>query len=331
MIPTLILAVALALELPVAIGGPAENPAYLPVYAASALGAFEAEGVRPMLRRTKHPTAAITALRDGEAVVAVTTTEQAVRGAWARGKPVRILVAHTRVPAVTLLVSAKHRDRISRVEDLRGQRVGIPGPGTTGHLVLASLLDARGVGPWQLDLVSVGGAALASRLAAGDLVAAVVEEPWTTRALAARAGEVLLDLRRHDDTVRHLGHPFYEVVSVAPADDPERHREPALTAFARALIRVQAWLAATPPEAIADRLPAEVVGDRTRFVTRLTTLHGAHPPTGEATEEGLVATLRVLRAGSPWPVTLKVTPRDLREPPFVTTARARLGSPPPPP
>src|SRR5206468_3507338 len=72
----------------VAVGGPAEDPAYLPVHVAAALGTFEAEGVGVTLRRAKHPTGAIDLLRTREAGVAVTTLDQAVRGAWARGVPV---------------------------------------------------------------------------------------------------------------------------------------------------------------------------------------------------------------------------------------------------
>ncbi len=331
----LALAGALILAAPaplvVSVGGPPEDPAYLPVYAAEALGTFAAEGVRPTLRRAKHPTGAIGALREREAAVAVTTADQAVRGAWARGTPVRVLVAHTRAPAVALLVSVRHRDRVLSVDDLRGRRAGIPGPGTTGHLVLAALLRERRIEPWELELVSLGGAAIVARLGIGELAAAVVEEPWGTRALRAGTAAVLLDLRDPETAARHLGGPFYEVVSVVPAAEPEADAREALEAFVRALLRVQAWLAATPPAAVAVRLPPRLVTDPEGFVARLTALRATLAPDGEATEAGLRATFRVLRAGSPWPLTLEARPADLREPPWVAAVRARLGSPPPSP
>ncbi len=158
------------------------------------------------------------------------------------------------------------------------------------------------------------------------------EQPWTTRALATGAAAVLLDFRRAEDAVRHLGGPYYEVVSVAPSAEKEAARlEPALAGFARAVIRVQAWLAATLPAEVADRLPPELVGDPARFVARVTALQSAYAPDGEATEAGLAASLRILRGGSPWPVSLKVGPADLREPGFVSEARFRLGPSPPPP
>lgn len=316
----------------VSVGGAPEDPAYLPVHAAAALGLFEAEGVQVTLRRAKHPTAALGDLRDGEVGVAVTTMDQAVRGGVARGLPVRVVVAHTRAPAVALLVSARHRGQVTRLEDLRGRRVGIPGPGTTGALVLSSLLRSRRIEPWQVDLVSHGGATLVPRLASGDLAAAAVEEPWVSRALAAGAAEAWLDLRRGDEAARHLGGPFYEVVSVTRAAEKDlAGLEPALAAYARAVIRVQAWLARTPTADIAARLPSGLVADAERLGARLDAQRGAYAPDGEATPAGLAATLAVLSAGSPWPAGITVTPDSLREPTAVTAARARMGPTPPAP
>jgi hypothetical protein len=143
---------------------------------------------------------------------------------------------------------------------------------------------------------------------------------------------VLLDLRRAEDAGRHLGGPFYEVVSVARAADRELAAlAPVLGAYARAVIRVQAWLATTPAGDVAARLPPALVGARERFVARLGALQGTVAPDGEATPAGLGTTLAVLRAGTPWPVGLKVTPEKLREPPVVTAARAALGPTPPAP
>jgi NitT/TauT family transport system substrate-binding protein len=316
----------------VEVGGPRDDPVYLPVYAAAALHTFESEGVVPVLRRAKHPTAAINALRDRQATVAVTTTDQAVRGAWARGTPVRILVAHTLAPAAALLVSRTARDRVARVEDLRGKRVGIPGPGTTGSLLLSAILRAHRIEPWQVDPVSLAGPTLVARLGTGELAAAVVDEPWASHALATDAADALVDFRRPEVTVRELGGPFYEFVSVVRSDDQSAAApEPALAAFARALIRVQAWLARTPAAAVADRLPAELVGDRDRFLARLTPFQAAYAADGQATDVGLTATLRLLRGGAPWPVSLKLKPADLSQPAFVTEARTRLGAEPPPP
>jgi ABC-type nitrate/sulfonate/bicarbonate transport system substrate-binding protein len=341
------------LALTVTVGGPAEDPAYLPVHAAVALGTFEAEGVKVTLKRAKHPTGAVVALRGREAGIAVTTLDEAIRGAWARKLPVQVLVAHVRAPAVALLVAPAARDAVRRVEDLQGKAVGIPGPGTTGHLLLALLLRGARVQPWQVDTRSVGSTALLAQLGTGDLAAAMVEEPWVSRLLDAGRAGVLIDFRRPTEVERVLGGPFYEVVSVAvtpPKDDPKETSkagadakkgmapriEPppaaALAAYARAVARVQAWLQTSPPADVTERLPPSVVGDRARFEARLGAQQAAYAGTGEATREGFEATLRVLRAGgSPWPVSLSVGPDDLAPPLGVTEARRQLGAAPPPP
>ncbi len=339
----------------VAVGGPAEDPAYLPVHAAVALGTFEAEGVKVTLKRTKHPTDAVAALRGRETGIAVSTLDEAIRGAWARKIPVQVLVAHVRAPAVALLVAPAARETVHRVEDLRDRAVGIPGPGSTGHLLLALLLRQARLQPWQVDVRSVGTTGLLARLGGGELAAAMVEEPWASRLLASDRAGVLIDFRQPAEVVRVIGGPFYEVVSVAvtpPTPEelkaaakevkaagkkvaPPRLEPPpeaVLVAYARAVARVQAWLATTPPAAVAERLPASLVGDRARFDARLAALQAAYAGTGEATREGLEATIRVLRSGgSPWPVTLTVGPDELAAPAAVTEARRQLGATPPPP
>ena len=349
-------AAAEPLALTVAVGAPTEDPAYLPVHAAAALGTFEAEGVTVTIKRAKHPTAAVAALRDRETGIAVTTLDEAIRGAWARKIPVQVLAAHVRAPAVALLVAPAARETVRRIEDLRGKPVGIPGPGSTGHLLLATVLRGARIQPWEVDTRSVGSAALLAQMGTGDLAAAMVEEPWASRLLAAGRAGVLIDFRQPSEVERVLGGPFYEVVSVAvtPSTDEEKKEaakaktgaaakkgapariepppEAALAAYARAVARVQVWLAVTPPAVVAERLPRTLVGDRARFEARLLAQQAAYAGTGDVTREGLEATIRALRAGgSPWPVSLTVGPDDLAPPPGVAEARRQLGGSPPPP
>jgi ABC-type nitrate/sulfonate/bicarbonate transport system substrate-binding protein len=335
----------------VAVGGAPEDLQYFPVHVAAALGTFEAEGIQVTLKRVKHSTAAVAALRGREAGIAVATLDDAIRGAWMRNLPVQVLVAHVRAPAVALLVAPAARDSVRRVEDLQGKAVGIPGPGTTGHLLLAQLLRGARLKPWQVDARSVGSTGLLAQLGAGTLAAAMVEEPWASRLLDSGRASVLIDLRRPAEVERIIGGPFYEVVSVAvipPKEDPNEKKgtdakktkatpiepppETVLVAYARALARVQVWLATTPPAVVAERLPPNLVGDRASFEARLGAQQAAYAGTGEATPQGFQATLRVLRGGgSPWPVSLSVTPEDLASPPAVAAARHQLGTEPPPP
>jgi len=336
----------------VAVGGPPEEAAYLPVHTAMALGTFEAEGLQVTLKRAKHPTAAVAALRDREAGIAVTTLDNAIRGAWARRLPVQVLAAHVRAPAVSLLVAPSARDTVRRVEDLKGKAVGIPGPGTTGHLLLARLLRSARLKPSEVDVRSVGNTALLAQLGSGDLPAAMVEEPWVGRLLDSGRAGVLIDFRKPAETERVVGGPFYEVVSIAvtppPKEEPKSKKGPEakkaapppieppaeaiLAAYARAIARVQVWLATTPPPAVAERLPPALIKDRARFEVELAAVQAAYAGTGEPTSEGLQATLGVLRSGaSPWPVTLSVSPDDLASPPAVTAARRQLGLTPSPP
>jgi NitT/TauT family transport system substrate-binding protein len=337
----------------VSVGGPTDDPAYLPVHAAAALGTFAAEGIEVTLKRAKHPTAAVAALREREAGIAVATLDEGIRGGWSRKLPLQVIVAHVRAPTVALLVAPGARDTIRRVEDLRGKPVGMPGPGTTGHLLLAALLRGARIEPSKVDVRSVVAPALLTQFASGDLGAAMVEEPWVSRLLEAERASALIDLRQPAEIERLFGGPFYEVVSLAaapvkevpkakprtsltaPKEPPPPIQPPpdaVLAAYARALARVQVWLATTPPQEIAERLPANLVGDRARFAARIGPRQAAYAGSGEATAVGLTATLRVLRGGgSPWPATLSLGPDDLVSPPAVAEARGQLGPAPPAP
>src|SRR5262249_10036016 len=269
-------------------------------HAAAALGTFETEGIQVTLKRAKHSTAAVAALRDREAGIAVATLDDAIRGAWARKLPVQVLVAHVRAPDVALLVAPAAQDSVHRVEDLQGKAVGIPGPGPTGHLLLAQLLRGARLKPWQVDARSVGTTALLAQLGAGTLAAAMVEEPWASRLLDSGRASALIDLRQPGEVERIIGGPFYEVVSgsvIPPKEEPkakagtdakktkaaspvEPPPETVLVAYARALARVQVWLATTPPAAVAERLPPNLVRDRAGFEARLRAQQAAYAGAG---------------------------------------------------
>ena len=126
-----------------------------------------------------------------------------------------------------------------------------------------------------------------------------------------------------------LGTTLILGISIALGSRKLAHFDAALVGYARAVMRVQAWLSRTPPAVIAERLPESLVaGSPERFVDRFGALQAAYAPGGEATEAGLAASLRVLRGGSPWPVSVEVRPSDLREPAAVGEARAALGPQP---
>src|SRR5262249_56733078 len=136
------------------------------------------------------------------------TLDTAIRGAWARKLPVQVLVAHVRAPAIALLVGSAARDTVQRVEDLKGKAVGITGPGTTGHLLLAQLLRSARVKTWEVDARSLGSTALLTQLGSADLPAAMVEEPWVSRLLDSGRASALVDFRQPAETERIVGRPF---------------------------------------------------------------------------------------------------------------------------
>jgi len=316
--------------LTVAVAGPPTEPSYLPLYVAEALGTFEAEGVRVTLRRVKGEGSAVAALREGDAEVAATSVDQAVRLGWGRGTPLALVALTALSPPAALLVSARHRETIATVADLRGKRIAIPGPGTSVHHLAIHLLRRHRVEPHQAHLVSPGALRAASQLAAGELEAAITLEPWTGRLLRQGHASLLLDLRDPEVARQALGGAFYEAGLFVRKADLEALGD-RLIPLTRALVRALAWLRRAPPEAIADRLPARLVGDREEFLAQLAAVRALYPADALATPEGMTSTLSILRGASPLPASVRVRPGDLLALDPLRQALTALGEAPPAP
>lgn len=316
--------------LTLAVAGPPAEPTYLPLYAAEALGTFEAEGLRVTLRRVKGEGSAVGALRDGEVEVAATSVDQALRLGWARGTPLALVALTALSPPATLLVSARHREAIAKIDDLKGKRVAIPSPGTSVHHLMIHLLRRHGIEPHEARLVSLGATRTASQLATGELDAAVTLEPWTGRLLRQGQAVVLADFRDPETTRRQLSGAFYEAGLFVRKADAEALGGKLLR-LTRALVRVLAWLRRAPPEAVADRLPPDLVGNREEFIARLAATKGLYPPDALASEEGMASTLSALRDASPLPAAVRVRAGDLLALDPLRETLKGLGEPPPAP
>jgi hypothetical protein len=138
------------------VGEPAEDPAYLP-----STPRWRWDVPRPRAsgdaQALEAPDGRVRAARREAGSRWRSSTTRS--GAPGPSFPVQVLVAHVRAPAVALLVSPAARDTVRRVEDLQGKAVGIPGPGSTGHLLLAQLLRSARVKPSQIDARSIGSTA----------------------------------------------------------------------------------------------------------------------------------------------------------------------------
>lgn len=305
------LLVFLQVSLSVAVSGPYTSPEYLPLRVAEAEGYFTQEGLQVSLRTTRAEPGAAEALAQGQADLAATSLEAALRHGAVGGRPPRLVFGLTAAPPVVLLVPVAHRDTIKRFEDLTGKSVAVTSPGAPEHALLFALLDRYRIRPTQLSLVSLGERGLAAALEAGEVHAGLLPEPWASRLVEDGKATILADFRRRDEAARWLGGPtVHAALFVRPDRQPQAA---ALTALARALLRAMRRVETAPSEELLARLPGRVVGLKEDFVARLEGAREIYLPSGWVRYEAIQLSVAQIENRAPFPkgVSVPRRPADL--------------------
>ncbi len=293
------LLVFLQVNLSVAVSGPYTSPEYLPLHVAEAEGYWSQEGLQVQLRTTRAEPGAAEALARGQADLAATSLEAALRHGAVGGRPPRLVFGLTTAPPVALLVPAVVREPITRIEDLTGRTVGISTPGAPEEALLLALLGSRRIRPTQLSLVSFGERGLAAALEQGEVHAGLLPDPWASRLVEEGKATILADFRRRNEAARWLGAP---TVHAALFVRPDTGLTPSqLTAFARALLRAIRRVETADPEDLLARLPQRAVGLREDFRARLKGARDIYLPGGWVRLETLQQSVATIRARAPLP------------------------------
>lgn len=279
--------------------GPYTSPEYLPIHVAEAEGYWSQEGLQVQLRTTRAEPGAAEALARGQADLAATSLEAALRHGAVGGRPPRLVFGLTAAPPVALLVPAVLREPITRIEDLTGRTVGISTPGAPEEALLLALLGSRRIRPTQLSLVSLGERGLVAALEQGEVHAGLLPDPWASRLVEEGKATILADFRRRNEAARWLGAP---TVHAALFVRPDTGLAPSqLTAFARALLRAIRRVETADPEDLLARLPQRAVGLREDFRARLEGARDIYLPGGWVRLEALEQSVAMIRARAPLP------------------------------
>lgn len=305
MIPLLVL---LQTTLAIGVAGPATSGEYLALRVAEAQGYFADEGLRVSLRTVRAETGAAEALARGQADLAATSLDAALRLGHVQGAPPRLVFALTRSAPVALLVPTPLADSVRALTDLAGRTVGIPAPGTPEHTHLVWLLARAGVGIHRVSVRSFGEPGLAGAVESGAVAAAMIGEPWATRLIEDRKAVALADLRQPGATATWLGGETVHAAIFARADT--RLGTPELLPLARALLRAVDRLAGAPPDELAARLGSPITGSPEDWPARLAGGRAVAIRDGWVTRETLERSLALVRRRSPIPVAVNL-PRRL--------------------
>jgi NitT/TauT family transport system substrate-binding protein len=236
---------------------------YAPFYAAHAIRAYEAEGIAVELLPSPGPGRAEAALIAGAAEVM-----------WAG--PMRIIKHHDDEPGSPLVCFAEAvcRDPFSlvgaaprpdfRLADLAALRFATVAEVPTPWLCLQEDLRRAGVDPARVDRVADRTMAENLRaLAAGEIAAAQLFEPFVEEALAAGIGHLWHQASRRGRTT---------YTALVTTRERLRAEPGPLLAMVRALHRAQQWIAGREPAAIAAAIapffPALDLGVMARALAR---------------------------------------------------------------
>ncbi len=290
MIPWLVL---LQTTLTISVAGPATSPEYLPLRIAETEGYFAQEHLTVSLQVTRSESQSAEALGRGQAQLAATSVDAALRLGHVEGAPPRLVFGLTSAPPVALLVPAAQKDAIRGLQDLAGKTVGVPSPGTPEHLMLLSLLAKAGLRLPQITLQSYGDRGLAIAIQSGQVAAAIVGDPWATRLIEDGSAVVLADFRKRGEAARWLGEPAVHAAIFARADTKLGGAE--LAPLIRALLRALERLRAAAPEELAGRLPAAAVGPPADFPLRVNGAREVFLSNGWVTEDMMAESVRLVR------------------------------------
>lgn len=302
------LLILLQTTLAIAVSGPHTSPEYLSLHTALVEGSFARERLSVTLRTTQGEAGAAEALAQRRAQVAATSLDAALRHASVDGQPPRLIFGLTAVPPAALLVPLAHRDAVRTPADLRGKTVGVVGPGAPEEPLLAALLFRSGIRLDQVSQLAFGQRALVAALERGEVEAGLLGDPWASRLVDEGKATVLADFRRLGDAARWLGGHTVHAALFVRADTPLG--ETGIAPLVRALLDASQRLLSAPPDELAARLPARVVGLPDDFRGRLAGTRGVLLPRGWVSAEAFQLSVDLLRIRSPLPRSIRL-PRRL--------------------
>ncbi len=296
--------VLLQTSLTIAVAGPPTSPEYLPLHVAQADGLFTAQQLSVTLRSTRSDAAAAEMLATGQAQLAATSLDAALRLGATEGVPPRLVWALTAAPSVALLVAPGRVDTIRSAADLVGQTVAVPAPGTTEDQALELMLARAGVPMHRVKVWSLGERGVARALEGGEVAAGVLGEPYVSRLVEGGKAVIAVDLRTVKDAAAALGGPTVGAALFARAGaEPPAATVRALRAALQAAV---GRTISAEPAALRTTLPSAVVGSPADFALRLRSARDLFLGDGRVSAETLERSLDLLRARAPLPAKVKL-------------------------
>src|SRR3954463_10853256 len=144
----------------IAVSGPPAQLYFLPVVLAKQLGYFEQAGVNVELQHFNAGSKALESVVGGSAHIFAGAYENTAR-MQAQGQPMQSIVLFGRYPQNILGITKANAASYKSAQDLKGQKIGITGPGSATQTFLNLILATAGLQPGDVTPITVGAGAVA--------------------------------------------------------------------------------------------------------------------------------------------------------------------------
>lgn len=273
----------------------------LPAQVALAKGYFADEGLDATIDDVKAGSKALQATVSGQVEVGIGFYEHTIQS-QVKGQDLRAFAAFTTMPGLGLVVSPKYADRIRTIADLKGQAVGVSGPGSATDAFLKAQLAKAGLAPDSASAVGIGiGPTSVAAVQSGKVAAAVLYDPALTEVtLATPAAPLLADARDPARAQELFGVAKYPSTTLYAK--PSWLAEHADTArrLTAAILKANDFLRTASIDEIVASLPKESVGpDPERYKKVMQATVPYISADGKYDPAGVEAVLKVMKVIDP--------------------------------
>ncbi len=241
----------------IAVSGPPAQLYFLPVVLAKQLGHFDQAGVNVELQHFNAGSRALESVIGGSADIVAGAYENTVRMA-VKGQPMQSIVLFGRYPQNILGIGKANAGSYKSPADLKGQKIGITGPGSATHTFLNLILASAGLKPDDVSPVTVGAGAVAvaAMRRSGELYAIANLDLAITELTMSGDIAVAVDSRNAEGTRTVYGGDYASGSLYGPVAFVQKNPRNA-EAIAKAMVQTLAWMKKATPDEIVAKLPAE--------------------------------------------------------------------------
>lgn len=259
---------------------------FLPLDLAVALGYFEDEGLKPEIVYLKSGTPTAQALLSKQVDFATNSIDHAYKAAVQGRDDLRMVVLLNQTPGMVLVVGTQLKDKVKRIADLKGKRLGVTSIGSATHMVLAFLLSKNGINTKDVTIIDAGSSTFPPALKNNNIDGGIALEPFASAMVNQGDAFVLQRLISLDDSSKAFGGPYNQAGIMTRQKVIDANPE-LVQRIVSIHIRALRYIQEHKEEDIAAVLPVEVTGsDKESYIQTLRLLKSFYSPSGFITPEG---------------------------------------------